>query len=137
MEDHQPPPGGAPPGRAVVLVADGQPLVRQVAELTLKGAGYGVLAAMGADAALHVADAQTGPIDLVIAGADLGAMSGLQVVAALRQRRPRLAAVIVCGPESAAAAAEAARLGIRTLSRPFDVLTLLSVVEAALSEVRR
>ena len=83
------------PTRRTILVIDDEDLVRDVLTRMVEDLGYTALSAPGGAEGLAIVDAQ--PVDAVLVDLTMPRMSGADVVAALRQRRPRLPIVLVTG----------------------------------------
>ena len=78
-----------------VLVVDDEPLVRDLEQLVLSGAGYEVLTASGGRAALSLVDDV--PVDLVIADFKMPEMDGDEMARQLRVLYPDLKILFVTG----------------------------------------
>lgn len=82
---------------ATVLVVEDERAVRRVACDVLRTRGYRVLEAADADAALAVAEAHDGVIDLVVTDVIMPGKSGRALVDALLERRPSLHVLFTSG----------------------------------------
>jgi len=80
-----------------VLVIDDDPLVRRIAALVLRGAGYEVLVADDGDSGLEVFAAHRAVVTLVITDLTMPRMHGSEVYASLRAEHPRLPIVLSSG----------------------------------------
>jgi len=87
-------PAVAPSGRTV-LVIDDEDLVRDVVARMIEDLGYTVVTAADGAAGLDVVERQ--PIDAVLVDLTMPRMSGADVIAALRARRPELPIVLFTG----------------------------------------
>ncbi len=86
----------APPISArTVLVIDDEDLVRDVVARMVEDLGYAAITAPDGQSGLDALDEQQ--IDAVLVDLTMPAMSGVDVVAALRQRRPNLPVVVCSG----------------------------------------
>ncbi|MDX2233252.1 MAG: response regulator [Hyphomonadaceae bacterium] len=115
-----------PPGpRARVLVVDDDAFVRAHIVDTLEAAGFAVIDAPDATAALALLDAQR--FDVLVADFAMPGMNGAELIRAARNRHPTLRALIVSGYSDSAAIAAAAG-DVRVLRKPFDVDALVDAV---------
>ncbi|MEK7704184.1 MAG: response regulator, partial [Myxococcota bacterium] len=80
----------APRARGVVLVVDDEPLVREVALLTLKGAGFDVLCACDGDEGLQLVRANGAGLVAVVLDVTMPKIDGVEFFAALRAAHPLL-----------------------------------------------
>lgn len=90
----QPPPAAARTARTV-LVIDDEDLVREVVARMIEDLGYAALTAADGPAGLDVVTHQA--VDAVLVDLSMPRMSGGDVVAALRERRPTLPIVLCTG----------------------------------------
>lgn len=90
---------GLEPAAAVgtVLMVEDEETVRIVVQRLLTDEGYRVLVAASGEEALALAAAEAGPIDLLVSDVVLGGMSGPELAAALRTRRPALKTLLMSG----------------------------------------
>jgi CheY-like chemotaxis protein len=106
---HFPPEGEATPGaRGRVLVVEDDPEAALFATVVLGERG-GFEVTHTADPALALVLAASGPWDLVLTDMDLPVMSGLQLLAALRERVPRVPVLLLTASPAGACPAPAAR----------------------------
>ncbi len=90
----------APPVTArTVLVVDDEDMVRDVVARMIEDLGYAAITAPDGPAALELLDRQV--VDAVLVDLTMPMMSGADVVAALRQRRPELPVVVCSGYDRA------------------------------------
>jgi two-component system cell cycle sensor histidine kinase/response regulator CckA len=83
-------------GRGRVLLVEDDPGVRALAGSVLSRAGYDVLLAQGAAAALDLLD-DTGTIDLLVTDLVMPTMSGLELAGVIRERQPGLPVLFISG----------------------------------------
>jgi len=88
-------PGEEP--RCTILLAEDDPRVRALLSRILEQAGHEVLAAADGRAALERARSWDGVLDLVISDVMMPEMKGPDLVAAVREDRPGLPAVLISG----------------------------------------
>ena len=116
-----------------VLVVDDEAVVREVVSRVLRSEGYDVVTVTTAAAALDSPAART--CGLVLCDLMLPDRSGLDVVRALRARRPELPVVLITGYASGASLAQAEEAGAAGfLPKPFDSEELLDAVRRAIRE---
>ncbi|HUG47717.1 MAG TPA: PAS domain S-box protein [Candidatus Limnocylindria bacterium] len=120
-----------------VLAVDDEPAVRGMLERALTRGGYRVgLAASGEEALVRLA-AET--FDLLLVDHRMGGMDGLEFVRRAVAARPELGdrIVIMSGDtNNASLRAFAASSGTRLLAKPFDVVSLLTVVDEEVERTR-
>jgi CheY-like chemotaxis protein len=82
---------------ATVLVVEDEALVREVVQDELEDAGYEVIPAVSADAAIAILEARA-DIHLVFTDIDMpGSMDGLKLAACVRDRWPPIHIIITTG----------------------------------------
>ena len=74
-------------GSETILFVEDEPLVRDIAEQTLRSYGYRVLAVANGPEALQIASEQTDRIDIVVTDIVMPQMEGTQLAAQLRESR--------------------------------------------------
>src|SRR5438067_135656 len=79
--------GGAEgaPAAPTILVVDDERNIRRTLDLVLRGDGYEVLEAGSAEQALTLLEGSRGPVDLAVIDIMLPGMSGMELLARLRQ----------------------------------------------------
>jgi len=120
-------------GERILLVEDAIEVRRFLAESVLASAGYDVLTAANGEEGFTLArDLRP---DLVIADYLMTGMTGLEMLAALREARIALPFILITAEGSEALAVEALRLGVNDyLIKPFDPDDLLAAVARVLRE---
>ena len=114
-----------------VLVVDDEPVVRDAIRRVLEAEGMQVALASSGEEALHD-DALT-DCELLLCDLMLPGMSGIEVVRAVRARRPDLPIVAITGYATGEVRAAAEAAGASDfLSKPFDHSELLDRVRGAL-----
>lgn len=123
----------APPVRqGTVLLVDDETVLLRLAERALSRAGWGVLAAASASAALDAArDADRAPC-VVVSDMALPDRDGLALVAEMRALFPGMPAILTSGYAGEALRARAAAAGVALLVKPFGMAELLDAVAGTL-----
>ncbi|MDA0182055.1 response regulator [Solirubrobacter phytolaccae] len=97
----EPPPspvaGRRPHAAGTVLMVEDEETVRTVVERLLSAEGYRVLVASSGEEALELAAAEPGPIDLLVSDVVLGGITGPELAAKLKTRRPALKTLLMSG----------------------------------------
>jgi DNA-binding NtrC family response regulator len=125
--------GAAAPERWDVLVVDDEPVVRDAIRLVLEAGGLHVATVADSDAALAHPAADS--CRLVLCDLMLPESSGLEVLRALRVRRPGLPVVMITGYATAEVAVESLQCGAAGfLPKTFDDTELMNQVRQALAK---
>ena len=116
-----------------LLVVEDEPAVLNLARMALERAGYRVLSAPSPQAALALAAAHTGPLDLVVTDVVMPNSNGRELFESLRATRPQLRCIFMSGHT----AEIIARHGILEpdllfLQKPFSLDQLLAKVREGL-----
>jgi CheY-like chemotaxis protein len=128
----------AGPLSGCVLLADDEELVRYAAQRVLEHAGLEVIAASDGEQAVAKFAANRQRIDLVILDLDMPALDGEQAFAAIRQLEPTTRVLISSGYVDRAREDRLRAAGIDgLLDKPYDSLTLLRAIAAALRDPSR
>ena len=86
-----------PAAEGTLLLVEDEESVRRLARRVLEGVGYRVLEAASGAEALRIVEGWEGPLDLVITDVIMPGMSGQELSARLRERRPSLRILYVSG----------------------------------------
>ena len=118
----------------VVLLADDEPLVRDVIRRMLEAAGLTVIVtADGAEAAAVFAT-RAHEIDVVVLDLMMPRLNGLEAFAAMRQTDPLVTAILASGFTGDSERVNPATLGFQSfIGKPFDSNTLMQHVRQALA----
>jgi two-component system cell cycle sensor histidine kinase/response regulator CckA len=116
----------------ILLVEDDEDL-RLTTTSMLESAGYHVLAAASALAAIELARMRDTSIDLVLTDVVMPTMSGTEMLPLLRAFRPGLKAIFMSGYAGEHIAARGISLGDVLLEKPFSKNDLLRKIRKALS----
>jgi DNA-binding NtrC family response regulator len=101
------------PARPTILVVDDERNIRRTLDLVLRGEGFDVVEAGSAEIALEILERGDRPVDLAILDIMLPGMSGVELLAKLRQDEATrgLPAIVISGHASLEDAAQAIKLG--------------------------
>ena len=116
--------------RVVLLVDDDENILRFVS-LGLQRSGFEVLTANGSKQALEIS--RQYPFDAVVLDNGLGEVTGVELLAELRETSPAVAAIFSSGAITQALAEDAKRLGALTLEKPYPIRTLVEALESLLA----
>ncbi len=86
-----------PAGRATVLLAEDNPMVRNVVARMLREAGYRVLEGNDGENALEVAARESGAIDLLVTDLGMGRLGGIELAKRLGELRPAMRVLFISG----------------------------------------
>jgi PAS domain S-box-containing protein len=121
-------------GHGTILVVEDEPTLRKLARKILDRLGYVVLEASNGDEALEVWEAHRSEIDLIFTDMVMpGSVTGLQLVQKGLADKPNVKAIITSGYNTDQK--DLAQIGegsIVYLSKPYDVVTLTSVIQRCL-----
>jgi len=121
---------------ARILVVDDEDASRELMLEALRRAGYRLTGADGGEAALELMDKTA--FDLVVTDVQMGGMSGLELVRAIREAHPETLVVVVTAFGDSAVTIEAIRAGaFDFILKPFQVDKLRQVVANALAKHER
>jgi len=122
-----------PQGNETILLAEDEPLVRQITARLLRRQGYTVLEASGGEEALNVVEKHSGAIHLLLADAVMPRMSGKELANRLREAYPDLAVLFTSGyREDIVARRGILEPGTAFLQKPFDAAVLMRTVRQVL-----
>jgi two-component system, cell cycle sensor histidine kinase and response regulator CckA len=119
--------------KAVILVVDDEPLVRNVVQMTLIHAGYHVLTASDGAEAVDVSRTYPGPIDLVVSDVKMPNITGLELAAMIVKERTGIHVLLMTGKSSGAIPPH---LLPDLLRKPFFPKQLLERIHQVLAEPR-
>lgn len=119
---------------AVVLVVDDEDTVRQVVRRMLESAGYAVIEAPGAAAAVRESEGYDGVIHVLLSDIVMPGMHGHELAAALRRGRPDIQVILMSGYVGGAdARAAAGDLDPALIAKPFSAAALRAIVGQAVA----
>lgn len=114
----------------VILVADDEPLIRNLITLLMQQAGYSVLAAADGHEGLELSRKYSGAIALVITDYDMPRLNGTDLCHHLREERPGIKILMMSGKDIGEIVSQNANLPF--LPKPFDGHSLKARVRAML-----
>jgi two-component system capsular synthesis sensor histidine kinase RcsC len=114
-----------------ILLVDDNAVVRDMLVDLVGSLGYAADAASGGAEALALFDQNR--YDIVLTDLLMPGMSGWEVLAAVRQRNPRIPVVIITGTAPTADDPRAAQAGVTVLRKPVDVKALDDTIKEKLT----
>ncbi len=122
-------------GSETVLLVEDEPLVRELAVVTLREKGYTILEAANGEEGLRVAREHDGKIDLVLTDVVMPVMGGKEMSDALRSFHPDTKVLFTSGYTKDALGNDGVlRPGIMFLQKPYLTATLARKVREVLDE---
>lgn len=123
-----------------ILLVDDEPLVIATLGRALRRAGHRALTVTTPQEAMAILD--EGGVDLIVSDVDMPGMSGLDLVARVRERHPHIVRFLLTGHQSFDAAIDAINHGEvhRYFTKPWSTQEILAAIDemlARLDEVRR
>ena len=119
------------PNQTVILLAEDEPVVRNLVQTMLTQAGYAVLTAYDGAEALDVCKAFTDEIHLFLTDVAMPRVDGLRAAAAVRRLRPEIKVIIMSGATTDMIRSE--NRPDAFLRKPFIPPTLLECVQKVLA----
>jgi two-component system, NtrC family, response regulator PilR len=121
------------PALTRLLVVDDEPGLRQMLQILFKREGYDVVLAPGLDAALEAIGQVPQPFPVVLTDLVMPDGSGLDVLAAAKQRAPETEVILMTAHSTVNNAVQAMRSGaFNFVAKPFEPAQLAALVEKAL-----
>ena len=121
-------------GTETVLLTEDEQDVREVAREFLESAGYKVLQAASGEAALQLAAAHDGAIDLLVTDMVMPGISGQELARKMRATRQSLRVLYMSGYSEHAAEEAAKSEGSAVLAKPFSRSALLRTAREVLQQ---
>lgn len=116
-------------GRGTILIADDEAAVREVADQSLRGAGFEVLFAVDGEEARTVFEASAEIIDGVVLDLSMPKLGGDEIIGRMRQRRPGIPILIISGyAEESVRARFPSQQPDAFLGKPFHAADLVAKV---------
>lgn len=126
------PRGAGNPSRPTVLVVDDEALIRWALGEGLSAAGFPVMEAATGAEARAVLNGRSSKPSVVLLDLRLPDVDDLSLLAEIRKRWPEVPVVVMTAHGTAYDEAEARRLGaVQFMGKPFDVVEVVHIVEAA------
>ena len=116
------------PGTGTILVAEDEPVVRDLILTTLRRAGYTVLTAADGRKAMELIDADRDRIDLLVSDVVMPHIGGLELAELVRASRPALPIILISGYSEDLLSADSGREGVTVLAKPFTAQRLTELV---------
>jgi two-component system cell cycle sensor histidine kinase/response regulator CckA len=118
--------GFAQPCPKQVLLAEDEPLVRNMMRQILHSWGYSVFPASNGREAMELAEEHKGPIDLLVSDVNMPEMDGPELAQRLKAKRPRLQVVLLSGYSHTEIVLQR---GWKFVQKPFQLQELKAAVE--------
>ena len=115
----------------VILVADDEPLIRNLVTLLLQHDGYFVLSAADGHEGLELSRKYPGAIDLLITDMEMPRMNGTDLCGHLMEERPGIKVLVMSGKDIGEIIRQNANMPF--LPKPFNGETLKAKVRAILA----
>jgi CheY-like chemotaxis protein len=120
-------------GKETILVAEDEPMVRDVAVRALRRAGYHVVTAVDGEDAVAKFRAHVGDIDMVLLDVMMPKLNGRQAYEQIKQANPSIKVAFCTGYDPTTPQVEAVeRACIPTVYKPLSPAALLSTVRQTL-----
>jgi response regulator RpfG family c-di-GMP phosphodiesterase len=118
-------------GTATVLFVDDEVRILAALRRTLRREGYRILTAETPEQALRILDEQS--VDMIVTDQKMPSMSGLQLLAEVARRRPRVQRLLITGWTEEVPREKIEALGIRAMiPKPWDDGELKATLRAQL-----
>ncbi|HLH17784.1 MAG TPA: response regulator [Bryobacteraceae bacterium] len=122
----------ATPSETVILVAEDDPIVRNLIRLMLSKEGYAVLTANDGQEALEICEGFRHRIDLLLTDVRMPRMDGVTLAERVRRERPDIKIIVMSGETANIISKENVREAF--LRKPFIPPTLLQCVQRVLAD---
>lgn len=122
-------------GEGMVIVADDDEIPRETAVIILEALGYRVVAATGGEEALRLFEERAGDWKAAVLDLRMGDLSGDEVAARMRERRPGLPVVLVSGlHDERRDVPDGLEPVFSLLPKPFTITELGQALDAAMGK---
>lgn len=118
-------------GPTILLVED-DASVRRMLAVNLTARGYRVIEAADAEDAIRLADAESGPVDILVTDVMMPGLSGAGLSVRLRERWPGLRILFISG-FGAVVVSDAPRDRAAYLQKPFSFDSFIAKIEELLA----
>jgi DNA-binding NtrC family response regulator len=115
-----------------VLLAEDEPMLRQVVRVTLQHAGYDVIEAADGSAGLVILQSDS-PIDVLLTDVKMPGMNGYQLAEAGLSLRPELKVMLMTGYADEAIPDIIREASIPILRKPFNFANLASSIRQVIT----
>ena len=115
--------------RATILVAEDEPIIRNLLNLILTKSGYNVLSATDGQEALQIASEHDYGIDMLVSDIQMPGMTGVELAKELERFRPNLPILLMSGFSQGMLILET---GWSFLEKPFFPSAMLQKVSESL-----
>jgi CheY-like chemotaxis protein len=127
--------GGTPrPGGGTILIAEDEPMLRELVESGLGELGYRVLVAEDGEQALRLFNENATGVDVVVMDVVMPKASGPDVLRQMRRIRPDLKSILFSGYAPDPSFVDLP--GVRFVAKPFTVETLARQIGSVLGPVQ-
>jgi signal transduction histidine kinase/ActR/RegA family two-component response regulator len=124
----------APAGKGRILVVDDLDLVLELTVATLSAAGYEVIPAASAEAALEILQTGGAPIDLLFTDYNMKGMNGGQLIEKAAARSPNMKFIMASGFVDETERIHLRKIGrVRILDKPFNMRDATAMIARALA----
>ncbi len=134
MSSASPKGSGARVRRALIFVVDDQPMLLDLAEISLQGGDYALKKFLDPEEALETFLRARIKPDLLITDYALGKMNGLELIERCKAAKPDLKTILVSGTAGAEIVFESAVRVDRFMGKPYQPSGLAELVERVLAE---
>jgi len=118
-------------GKQVILVADDEPVVRDLLQRVLTGAGYEVMLAESGEQAIELS--RTVRLDMILMDINMPGIGGVSALRTIAQQVPMTRMIMLTAVNDPKTAKVAMDLGaIDYLTKPIDIATLKKVIHTHL-----
>ena len=118
----------SPPNGRVVLLVDDEVLIRNMIRLSLRAAGFQVIAAADGQEALSLSRNYPERIDVLLTDVDMPNLDGISLAGQLKTERPEIQVVVMSGRLSGPIRVCGAEIPV--LSKPFSTQSLVQMIQA-------
>lgn len=121
------------PDKGSILVVDDEDALRTVLSSELEGEGYDVATAADGDEAIDII--QKKKFNLVLLDIKMPRVDGFEVLKFIKEKYPHVKVIMLTGFADLKNAIESKKLGADDfVSKPYDLVDLLTTIERVLSE---
>lgn len=113
--------------RRVILLAEDEPVIRNLVQTVLGKAGYSIIAAVDGEDAMQLSRVYSGQIDLVLSDIQMPRMDGIRLAEHIREQRPGTPVLLMTG-----FCQEVLPPGMELLTKPFDLRRLVATIRELL-----